>query len=119
MTSSTPMRATIAADLGGRCTHAVYLWRHGIENIFGPDSWWLVTGWIGVVIGLVHFLIIFIFARQPHSGGSSKKSSPARSLPAGTGYGYIEDRRKPFSIYRFYLRVSVYSVVQPFKFRAK
>lgn len=39
--------------------------RYGIENIFGPDSWWLVTGWIGVVVGLVHFLIILVFARQP------------------------------------------------------
>lgn len=70
MTSSTPMRATIALLIWVvGALSAGYFWRHGIENIFGPDSWWLVTGWIGVVIGLVHFLIIFIFARQPRSGG--------------------------------------------------
>lgn len=69
MNSSTSMRATIALLLWVAGALGVgYFSRHGIENIFGPDSWWLVTGWIGVVIGLVHFLIILVFARQPRGG---------------------------------------------------
>lgn len=58
-------RATIALLIWvAAALSAGYYGRHGIENIFGPDSWWLVTGWIGIVIGLVHFVIILIFARQ-------------------------------------------------------
>lgn len=69
MNSSTSMRATIALLLWVAGALSVgYFSRHGIENIFGPDSWWLVTGWIGVVIGLVHFLVILVFARQPRGG---------------------------------------------------
>jgi len=60
------MRASIALLLWvAGALGAGYYARHGIENIFGADTWWLVTGWIGVVIGLVHFLIILVFARQP------------------------------------------------------
>jgi len=66
MNASTAMRAMIALLLWVIGVLGVgYYARHGIENIFGPDSWWLVTGWLGVVIGLVHFLIILVFARQP------------------------------------------------------
>ena len=70
MSSTTIMRATIVllvwlvGALG-----AGYFWRPGIEHIFGPDSWWLVAGWIGAVMGLFHFLIILVFARQPRDGG--------------------------------------------------
>lgn len=72
MNSSTSMRATIALLLWVAGALGVgYFSRQGIENIFGPDSWWLVTGWLGVVIGLVHFLIILVFARQPRGGGKS------------------------------------------------
>lgn len=68
MPAKTAIRATIAllAWVAGALGTGYYS-RAGIEQIFGPDSWWLVTGWLGVVIGLVHFLIIFIFARQPRS----------------------------------------------------
>lgn len=64
------MRATIAllVWVAGPLS-AGYFSRHGIESIFGPDSWWLVTGWIGVVIGLMHFVVILVFARQPRRGG--------------------------------------------------
>jgi len=44
---------------------AGYYARQGIENIFGPESWWLVTAWVGLIVGLVHFLVILVFARQP------------------------------------------------------
>ncbi len=72
MTSSTSTRAAIALLLWVAGALGVgYFLRHGIENIFGPDSWWLVTGWIGVVIGLVHFLVILVFARQPRGAGKS------------------------------------------------
>lgn len=70
MTFSTSTRAAIALLvwlLGALGTG--YFARHGIENIFGPDSWWLVTGWLGAIAGLVHFLLILIFARRPRSGG--------------------------------------------------
>ena len=70
MNSSTMIRATIALMvwlLGA--LGAGYYARHGIENIFGPESWWLVSGWIGAITGLIHFLIMLVFARQPRNGG--------------------------------------------------
>lgn len=66
MTLSPMMRAILALLVWTVVALAAgYVARNGIENIFGPDSWWLVTGWIGVIVGLVHFLIILVFARQP------------------------------------------------------
>ena len=66
MTLSPMMRAILALLVWTVLALAAgYYARTGIENIFGPDSWWLVTGWIGVIVGLVHFLIILVFARQP------------------------------------------------------
>jgi hypothetical protein len=64
------MRAAIALLLWvAGALGAGYFSRHGIEQIFGPDSWWLVTGWLGAVIGLFHFLLILILARKPRNGG--------------------------------------------------
>ena len=70
MPSAVPMRAMIALLVWVLGTlGAGYYLRHGIENLFGADSWWLVSGWIGVLTGLIHFLIILVFARQPRGGG--------------------------------------------------
>ena len=66
MTLSPMMRAMLALLVWTVLALATgYYARTGIEKIFGPDSWWLVTGWIGIIVGLVHFLIILVFARQP------------------------------------------------------
>ena len=66
MTLSPMMRAILALLVWTVLALAAgYYARTGIENIFGPDSWWLVTGWVGAIVGLVHFLIILVFARQP------------------------------------------------------
>ena len=46
-----------------------YFLRQHIEQWFGPDSWWMVSGWFGTIVGLVHFLILLVFARQPRGGG--------------------------------------------------
>ncbi len=42
-----------------------YFMRLGIAAIFGPDTWWLVAGWAGMMVGMIHFLAILILARQP------------------------------------------------------
>lgn len=69
MTSSTVMRAAIASLVWLLAALGIgYFARHGIESLFGPDSWWLVSGWLGAIIGLVNFLLILIFARQPRGG---------------------------------------------------
>lgn len=44
---------------------AGYFLRDGITRTFGPDTWWMVAGWLGLIIGLIHFLAILILARQP------------------------------------------------------
>jgi hypothetical protein len=44
---------------------AGYFLREGITRTFGPDTWWMVAGWLGLIIGLIHFLAIMILARQP------------------------------------------------------
>ena len=66
MIISTATRASLALLIWtGIALGMGYYARQGIENIFGADTWWLVTGWIGVIVGLVHFLVILVFARQP------------------------------------------------------
>ena len=42
-----------------------YFMRQGIAGVFGPDTWWMVAGWAGMMIGLIHFLAVLILARQP------------------------------------------------------
>lgn len=42
-----------------------YFLRDGIARTFGPDTWWLVAGWFGLMVGLMHFLVLLILARQP------------------------------------------------------
>lgn len=42
-----------------------YFMRVGIAGVFGPDTWWMVAGWAGMMVGLIHFLAILILARQP------------------------------------------------------
>ena len=37
----------------------------GITRTFGPDTWWLVMGWAGLVLGLMNFLWVLIMARKP------------------------------------------------------
>lgn len=66
MTATATKHATIAlmAWLIGALALG-YFYRNGIEYIFGPDSWWLVSGWVGAIGGLFHFLIVLVFARQP------------------------------------------------------
>ncbi len=43
---------------------AGYFVRQGIASTFGPDTWWMVAGWVGMVLGLIHFLAVLILARQ-------------------------------------------------------
>ena len=66
MTAAASKHATIAlmAWLIGALALG-YFYRNGIEYIFGPDSWWLVAGWVGAIGGLFHFLIVLVFSRQP------------------------------------------------------
>lgn len=69
MRYSSSMRATTALLVWLLLAIGIgYFARQGLERIFGPDTWWLVTGWAGAVIGLMHFLLILIFARQPRVG---------------------------------------------------
>lgn len=69
MNASTHQKATIALLLWLAVTlGAGYFLRQPIERIFGPDSWWMVMGWLGAVAGLIHFLLILVLARQPRGG---------------------------------------------------
>jgi len=66
MTTSASMRAAIALIVWlGLALGAGYFLRDGITRTFGPDTWWMVAGWCGLIIGLIHFLAIMILARQP------------------------------------------------------
>jgi hypothetical protein len=66
MTTSASMRAGIALIVWlGIALGAGYLLRDGLARTFGPDTWWMVAGWLGLIIGLIHFLAILILARQP------------------------------------------------------
>lgn len=66
MTSSALMRAAIALIVWlGIALGAGYFLRDGITRTFGPDTWWMVAGWLGLIFGLIHFLAIMIMARQP------------------------------------------------------
>lgn len=70
MTTSASMRASMALLVWlGITLGAGYFLRDGITRTFGPDTWWMVAGWCGLIIGLIHFLVIMILARQPRSGG--------------------------------------------------
>jgi len=72
------MREKMIISTATRASLALLIWivialgmgyyaRQSIENIFGADTWWLVTGWIGVIVGLVHFLVILVLAHQPQA----------------------------------------------------
>ena len=66
MTTSASMRASIALLVWlGLMLGAGYFLRDGITRIFGPDTWWMVAGWLGLIAGLIHLLVILILARQP------------------------------------------------------
>ena len=66
MSASVLLRASSALLIWvGILLGAGYFMRQGIANIFGPDTWWMVAGWAGMMIGLIHFLAILILARQP------------------------------------------------------
>lgn len=70
MTNSASMRAAIALIVWlGVALGAGYFMRDGITRTFGPDTWWMVAGWLGLIIGLIHFLVVLILARQPRIGG--------------------------------------------------
>jgi hypothetical protein len=71
MVNSASMRASIALIAWmGISLGAGFLTREGISRTFGPDSWWMVAGWCGLIIGLIHFLVLLIMARQPQGGGT-------------------------------------------------
>ena len=66
MEKSSVMRAGIALFLWlGIMLGMGYFLRDGITHLFGPDTWWMVAGWAGFMLGLIHFLAILILARQP------------------------------------------------------
>lgn len=66
MTGSAANRASIALFLWLALTlGAGYFLRDGLTRTFGPDTWWMVAGWLGLIIGLIHFLALMILARQP------------------------------------------------------
>lgn len=70
MTTSASVRASIALIVWvGIALGAGYFMRDGIARTFGPDTWWMVAGWLGLIIGLIHFLVVLILARQPRIGG--------------------------------------------------
>ena len=63
------MRASIALIVWLGITRGIgYFLRDGITRTFGPDTWWMVAGWLGLIIGLIHFLGVLILARQPQRG---------------------------------------------------
>lgn len=67
MDTSALMRASLALLVWlGILLGLGYFMRMGIAGIFGPDTWWMVAGWAGMMLGLIHFLAILILARQPH-----------------------------------------------------
>ena len=66
MEKSSVMRAGIALFLWlGIMLGVGYFLRNGIAHLFGSDTWWMVAGWAGLMLGLIHFLAILILARQP------------------------------------------------------
>ncbi len=68
MKTSAIRRASMALLLWlGISLGAGYLLRDGLARTFGPDTWWMVAGWMGLIIGLIHFLAVMILARQPHN----------------------------------------------------
>jgi len=70
MTTSASVRTSIALIVWvGIALGAGYFMRDGIARTFGPDTWWMVAGWLGLIIGLIHFLVVLILARQPRIGG--------------------------------------------------
>ena len=70
MKTSTSMRAGIALIAWlGIALGAGYFLRDGLARTFGPDTWWMITGWLGLIVGLIHFLVVLILVRQPHGGG--------------------------------------------------
>ena len=70
MNISATMRAGIALVMWlGITLGAGYFLRDGLTRTFGPDTWWMVAGWLGLIIGLIHFLVLMILARQPHIDG--------------------------------------------------
>ena len=71
MKTSASMRAGIALIVWlGISLGAGYFSRDGIARTFGPDTWWMVAGWLGLIIGLIHFLVVLILARQPRIDGN-------------------------------------------------
>lgn len=65
MTTSVSMRAGAALIFWlGIALGAGYFMRDGISRTFGPDTWWMVAGWCGLIMGLIHFLLVLIMARQ-------------------------------------------------------
>lgn len=70
MNTSVLMRAGFALLIWlGLMLGLGYFMRQGVASIFGPDTWWMVAGWAGMMLGLIHFLAILILARQPHIDG--------------------------------------------------
>ena len=70
MNTSVLMRAGFALLIWlGLMLGLGYFMRQGVASIFGTDTWWMVAGWAGMMLGLIHFLAILILARQPHIDG--------------------------------------------------
>lgn len=70
MSTSVLMRASFALLVWlGIMLGLGYFMRQGVASIFGPDTWWMVAGWAGMMLGLIHFLAILILARQPGVDG--------------------------------------------------
>lgn len=66
MKTSATLRAGMALLVWlGIMLGAGFFMRDGITRTFGPDTWWMVAGWLGLILGLIHFLAIMILARQP------------------------------------------------------
>lgn len=71
MTTASATRASVALWVWlGFALGAGYFLRDGITRTFGPDTWWLVAGWLGLIVGLMHFLVLLILARQPRVEGA-------------------------------------------------
>jgi len=70
MATSASMRASIAIIIWLTITlGAGYFLRDGITRTFGPDTWWMIAGWLGLIIGLIHFLVLMILSRQSRNVG--------------------------------------------------
>lgn len=66
MSTAVLLRASVALLVWlGLLLGLGYFMRQGIAGVFGPDTWWLVAGWAGMMVGMIHFLAILILARQP------------------------------------------------------